>query len=118
MYKITANAYFLKGKIVEIETSTGKGREEDLRVESHEKTIAELLAKIVATKKPEKKVVYFIEWEGTFYETKGGKLDKETFFDMKKVVYTPAEFKKITKQLHAADMKEYNKVYEEAENVG
>jgi hypothetical protein len=117
MYKLNCNAYYLNNKIVEIITTTGEGSEKDKELESHEKTISELLAQIVKAKKPEKKAVYFIEWSGSFFEGKGGKLDRQTEFTMKKTDFTPASFKKIGKQLEAADLRELNRPDKDEKDV-
>lgn len=109
MYKLNCNAYYLNNKIFEIITTTGEGLEKDLELESHEKIISNLLGQVVKKNNPEKKSVYFIEWSGSFFESKGGKLDRQTEFEMIKTDFTPAEFKKITKQLAAADLRELNR---------
>jgi hypothetical protein len=109
MYKFNCNFYYMNNKVVDLITTTGESHEKDKELEAHEKTIAELLAQIVKETKPEKKAVYFVEWTGAFFEGKGGKLDRQTEFTMQKTLFTPKEFKKITKQLAMADLRELNR---------
>jgi hypothetical protein len=95
----TANFYTIKGFPVELEMSTGQGEERDEALDSKGKTITQLLAEIVTSKKLEKKGVYFFDGEFSF---KGGKLEaKEIVFQ--KTDFTPQEFKKESIRLKKED---------------
>jgi len=109
MFKqIHVNSYFMKGKLVEPDMSCFEGKERDAELEAHAKKINELLAQICVNKKPEKKAVYFIVWEGKYYER--GELSGQTEFSMVKTDFTPASFKKAAIKAKKEDEKELKNI--------
>ena len=127
MYKnVFATFYLLKGRVFDLELSAGVAekeekskktyRELDVELQGHSDKILVLLENMMKKRNPEKNSVYLVMWEGNFFESGRGKLEKETEFVMSKYDMTPAQFKKWDKKLKAEDKREFEKVYE-VENV-
>ena len=103
--------YVLKGKIYELESSTGEGYEDDQILESKHNEITFLLGQIKEIKKAEKKAVYFCSAEGAFMVS--GKFKGEVTLTMSKMDLPLTEFRKLDKKLKAKDIKD---MIEETEN--
>ena len=102
--RIYFSAYFLKGKFVQSVSCSYEGRIRDLELQGLESEIAKNLLEAVLKTKPEKKGVYFVQWEGSVSDD--GSLKKETSFSCDKMPFTPAEFNKADKEQARNDKKE------------
>ena len=105
--------YVVKGKIYELESSTGEGYDDDQILESHHDKIALLLGQIKEIKKADKKAVYFCSAEGSFMTS--GKFKGEVTLTMNKMELSPVEFKKLDKKLKAKDLKDMKEEIEVVE---
>lgn len=102
-YKCNFVFNVVKGKVFELESTTGEGFDNDTILEKHHNTISSLIEQMKEVKKSNKKTVYLCDMDATY--TIGGKFKGEVELNMIDKEMTPAEFRKLDKKLKAEDKK-------------
>lgn len=103
VYKCNFVFNVVKGKVFELESTTGEGFDDDIILEKHHDTITSLIEQMKEVKKSNKKTVYLCDMDATY--TIGGKFKGEIELKMIDKGMKPADFKKLDKKLKAKDKK-------------
>lgn len=109
MQPFYANFYVVKGKVKDLTTWTGKGREEDEEVELFENEISVTFEKILSTMKEimsNKKIIFFAEVEDARYLKTEKKFKSSPKIVLSRMPFTAAEIKWLDKTQKAFDQKD------------
>ncbi len=107
MITFTSTFLVIKGKVVDLELSTGKGFEEDQKADNFLSEIFSALTEIVSKNKEvkgNKKVIFFGEADATWLES-AGKFKGDVQLTLSPMRYTAAELKWIDKTRKSFDNK-------------
>jgi len=100
---IHANLYVIKGKPLDIITSTGN-RKDSEKLVKYEPQLEVLISKLVSKKVKTANKVYFVIWEGDYSE-KNNLLENETSFEIYPIEHSLSEFNKTIRLQEKEDKK-------------